>query len=71
MTLFLDNIVVKKSPLYLCYLILLLFSTELELQTYRMGSFWGPVSDYDTFKSTVSDPKLSLRFFYITVKIRF
>ena len=43
MTLFLDNIVVKKSPLYLCHLILLLFNTELELQTYRMGSFWGLV----------------------------
>ena len=71
MTLFLDNIVVKKSPLYLRHLSLLLFNTELELQTYRMGSFWGLVSDYDTVKSTVSDLKLSLRFFNITVKIRF
>ena len=43
MTLFLDNIVVKKSPLYLRHLTLLLFNTELELQTYRMGSFQGLV----------------------------
>ena len=55
MTLFLNDIVVK----------------NLELQAYRMESFWGLNSDYDTVKSTVSDVKLILRFRYITLKIRF